>query len=72
MTLMLIALWIAGHTFKWYWLIAAVALDLAWVSIKLNFMAVLVRRSVEDALYSLQQDSTPSDPGNTPPPPQAG
>jgi len=67
MTLMLFALWIAGHTFQWYWLIVAVAIDVVWLSIKLNFMAVLVRRSVEDALYSLQQAPGPSDPGGTPP-----
>lgn len=58
MTLMLIALWIAGHSFQWYWLIASVLLDLIWMSIKLNFMAMLVRRSVEDGQLP-------------PPPPQA-
>lgn len=49
MTFILIALWIAGHSFAWWWLIASVALDLVWLSIKLNFLAVLVRRSIEDA-----------------------
>lgn len=61
MTIMLIALWIAGHSFQWYWLIATVALDLVWFSIKLNFLTVLIRRSIEEAVI----------PDDRLPPPQA-
>jgi hypothetical protein len=50
MTLMLFALWIAGHEFHWWWLIVSLAIDAVWLSIKLNFLAVLVRRSVEESL----------------------
>jgi hypothetical protein len=63
MTLMLIALWIAGHSFQWYWLIASVAVDLIWLSIKLNFLAMLVRRSVEES----QASAEPSSGGGQPP-----
>jgi hypothetical protein len=49
MTLMLIALWIAGFSYKWYWLIGTIVLDTLWLTIKLNFLTVLVRRSIEES-----------------------
>lgn len=63
MTLILIALWIIGSTFQWYWLVFALLIDIMWIVIKLNFQAVLIRRSVEQAFLSLQPE-----PGETPPP----
>jgi hypothetical protein len=67
MTLILVALWIAGSAIAWYWFLAAIVLDLLWLSIKLNFMAVIVRRSVEDVLQSLAAQMEPP----APPPPSA-
>ncbi len=59
MTLMLIALLIAGHHFEWYWLLGSVALDLILLFIKLNFLAIIVRRSVEEATISYTDEKPP-------------
>lgn len=49
MTFILIALWIAGHEFNWWWVPAAFVLDVIWMLIKLNFFTVLIRRSIEES-----------------------
>jgi len=56
MTLPLLALLIAGFTIKWYWIVGAVVIDLVWMSIKLNFFTILIRRSIEE---SKNQDPGP-------------
>jgi hypothetical protein len=71
MTLLLVALWIAGHEFHWWWLLASLAFDAVWLSIKLNFLAVLVRRSVEQAMADMAAQVAESIEENQPPP-QAG
>ncbi len=68
MTLILIALWIAGHHFEWFWLLGAVALDVIWFSIKLNFLTVLMRRSVQEALLEVAEAANETTP---PAPPSA-
>jgi len=63
MTLMLAALWIAGHEFHWWWFAVSVLVDLVFMALKLNFLTVLIRRSIEDAKL---QDLPPA--AMTPPP----
>ena len=62
MTIVLLALLIAGHHFQWYWLIGAVVLDIFWLSIKLNFLTVLIRRSIEASKYEMEEDPAPPAP----------
>ncbi len=59
MTFILIALWIVGNTFKWYWLAGAVVLDLVLLSIRLNFITALVRRAIEESAKFYEQPPGP-------------
>ncbi len=67
MTLTLIALWIAGFTCKWYWFAGAFLLDAVWLSIKLNFIAALVRRSVEQAMVEIARQVAEASEDTAPP-----
>ncbi len=68
MTIMLAALWIAGFTYKWYWLIGSVLFDMLWLAIKLNFLSVLVRRSVEECIADIAEQIAKGAAENPPPP----